>query len=201
MRLSELWRGLTGFYNDLLPVGLFRVSRTSAIYVFGFGWPASSRRQMEFVKESFICAAPEKVFAFHEQTDALRLLTPPWEKSRVVQTARISEVGSQAIIEANIFGPIKSRWIAEHTEYNPPYSFEDIQIRGPFRSWRHRHLIKPNENGAVLRDEITFEPPLGVVGRLLAGGLIKRRLERLFDYRHDVTRRACEEHFVDPFPL
>jgi hypothetical protein len=159
-----------------------------------FGWPIFLRQRLvKFIKESIIRASPERVFAFHEKPEALRMLTPPWEKSRVVQTAKISAVGSQAIIEVNIFGPIKTRWIAEHTEYNPPFSFEDVQRKGPFRSWRHRHLIKPHENGAVLRDEITFEPPLGVVGRLLAGELIKRRLERLFDYRHDVTRRACEE--------
>ncbi len=121
------------------------------------------------------------------------MLTPPWERSRVVQTAKISEVGSQAIIEASIFGPLKMRWVAEHTEYNPPFSFEDVQRKGPFRSWRHRHLIKAYENGAVLRDEITFAPPLGIVGGWLAGGLIRRRLQRLFDYRHEVTRLACEE--------
>jgi ligand-binding SRPBCC domain-containing protein len=154
---------------------------------------------VNFIKESVIRAPPQSVFAFHEQADALQLLTPPWERSRVVQTAKISDVGSRAIIEANLFGPLKARWVAEHTEYNPPYSFEDIQIRGPFRSWRHRHLIKAHENGAVLRDEITFELPLGILGSWLAGGLIEKRLERLFEYRHEVTRRACEEHFVDPF--
>jgi ligand-binding SRPBCC domain-containing protein len=60
---------------------------------------------MRFVKESLIHARPERVFAFHEQPDALRLLTPPWERARVVQPALISAVGSRAIIEAPIFGP------------------------------------------------------------------------------------------------
>ena len=147
---------------------------------------------MLFVKESFINAAPERVFAFHEQPGALSLLTPPWEKSRVIKSARISEVGSQAIVEANILGPIKTRWVAEHTEYNPPFSFEDVQRKGPFRSWRHRHLIKKHDEGSLLRDEITFEPPLGFLGRWLAGPLIQKRLERLFEYRHEVTRRWCE---------
>lgn len=148
---------------------------------------------MRFIKESFIRASPERVFSFHEQADALQMLTPPWEKSRVIQAARISEVGSQAIIEANILGPLKARWIAEHTEFNPPFSFEDVQRKGPFRSWRHRHLIEPHKDCSLLRDEITYELPLGFVGRLLARGLIQKRLQRLFDYRHEMTRRWCED--------
>jgi ligand-binding SRPBCC domain-containing protein len=150
---------------------------------------------MLFVKESLIKASPERVFGFHERQDALALLTPPWENARIVQTARIAEVGSQAIIEARLFGPIKVRWVAEHTVYCPPHSFEDVQLRGPFRSWRHRHIVETHPDGAILRDEITYEPPFGRLGKLVAP-LIEKRLERLFAYRHEVTRECCERSEV-----
>jgi ligand-binding SRPBCC domain-containing protein len=87
---------------------------------------------MRFVKESLIRAPPEKVFAFHEQPHALRLLTPPWQSSTIVQPALIAAVGSRAIIETAVFGPWRMRWIAEHTTYNPPHMFEDVQIEGHF---------------------------------------------------------------------
>lgn len=147
---------------------------------------------MRFVKESFIRATPERVFGFHEQPNALKLLTPPWEKAQVIQTASISQVGAQAIVEARILGPLKTRWVAEHTEYNPPFSFEDVQRKGPFRSWRHRHVIGPHKLGAFLRDEITFELPFGRIGFWLASSFVNKRLRNLFDYRHEITRRWCE---------
>lgn len=147
---------------------------------------------MHFVKESLIHATPERVFAFHEQPDALRLLTPPWERARVVQSALISAVGSRAIFEAPIFGPLKTRWVAEHTVYDPPRLFEDVQISGPFRKWRHRHIVEPHPEGAILRDEIDYEPPLWIVGRLMAPFVIEPRLRKLFAFRHEVTRRSCE---------
>lgn len=147
---------------------------------------------MRFIKESVIRASPERVFAFHEQTDVLNLLIPPWENARVVQPARISEAGSQAIIETRIFGSFKARWVAQHTVYDPPHLFEDVQLKGPFRSWRHRHIIEAHPDGAVLRDEIDYEPPLGFVGRALAPVLIAGRLEKLFNHRHEVTRCWCE---------
>ena len=147
---------------------------------------------MHFLKQSLIHASPERVFAFHEQDNALELLSPPWETARVIQHAKISDVGSRAIIETNIIGPIKTRWIAEHTVFQPPHLFEDVQIKGPFRSWRHRHIINGHPEGATLRDEIEYEPPLGILGRMLAPLLIERRLCKLFEYRHQVTREWCE---------
>lgn len=147
---------------------------------------------MQFVKESVIRASPERVFAFHEQANALSLLLPPWESARVIQAAKISEVGSQAIVETKILGVISVRWVAEHRLYDPPRMFEDIQVEGPFRSWLHRHEVEPHADGAVLRDQIDYEPPLGFLGRAFAPLLVERRLKKLFDYRHEVTRQWCE---------
>ena len=147
---------------------------------------------MRFVKQSLIPASPRLVFEFHEQPNVLTLLSPPWESARVVQSAKISEVGTQAIVETGILGPIKVRWVAEHTLYDPPHAFEDVQVKGPFRSWRHRHIVEPVSGGAVLRDEIDYEPPFGFLGRLVAPILIEKRLQKMFDYRHEVTRQWCE---------
>jgi ligand-binding SRPBCC domain-containing protein len=148
---------------------------------------------VRFVKESLIQAEAERVFAFHELPDALAGLTPPWEKSRVIQPAPDLHAGSIAIVETKLFGLFPVRWVARHTLYDPPRMFEDVQVRGPFHSWRHRHIVEPHESGALLRDEVEYEPPLGFIGRLFAPTLIVPRLERLFEYRHQVTREWCEK--------
>src|SRR3954469_16737237 len=147
---------------------------------------------MNFVKESLIKAQPERVFAFHELPDALARLTPPWEKARVISAAPDLRAGSTAVVETKLFGLFPVRWVAEHTLYDPPRMFEDVQTSGPFRRWRHRHIIKPHEEGALLRDEIEYAPPLIFLGRMTAPLLIEPGLRRLFDYRHEVTRRWCE---------
>lgn len=148
---------------------------------------------MQFIKESIIKAAPERVFAFHALPDAIERLIPPWENATVLQKADISKIGSRAIIEQKIFGLIRSRWIAEHTKYEPPDFFEDIQISGPFKSWRHEHIIRAHETEAILRDEIHYEPPFWVLGRLAAPFLIVPKLEKMFNYRHQVTKDWCEK--------
>jgi ligand-binding SRPBCC domain-containing protein len=148
---------------------------------------------MRFIKESIILATPERVFEFHEQTNVLSLLIPPWESARIIQPARISKVGAQAVVEMKVFGPFSMRWVAEHTVYDPPHRFEDVQVKGPFRSWRHQHIVEPHANGAILRDEIDYEPPFGFLGRAIAPVLIQQRLKKVFDYRHEVTREWCEQ--------
>jgi ligand-binding SRPBCC domain-containing protein len=147
---------------------------------------------MKFVKESLIAARPERVFAFHELPDALARLAPPWEKARVIQPAPDLHVGATAIVETRLFGLFPVRWVAKHTLCDPPRMFEDVQVSGPFHSWRHRHIVEPHQDGAILRDEVEYEPPLGFIGRLSAPLLVVPRLRRLFDYRHQVTRKWCE---------
>ena len=147
---------------------------------------------MRFVKESVIRCTPERVWEFHELPDAFQRLVPPWEKVKVIKQADISEIGSRTIIESRILGPFKVRWVAEHTAYDPPSMFEDVQISGPFKAWRHRHIIEPHPDGAVLRDEVEFEPPGSIFGIAAAPSLIYPRLEKMFDHRHRVTRRWCE---------
>ena len=147
---------------------------------------------MEFVKESVINAEPGRVFAFHQLPDALERLIPPWEKVKVVQKADISKIGSRTIIESRILGPFKVRWVAEHTAYDPPRSFEDVQISGPFRAWRHKHIVKPHPDGAILRDEVEYEMLIPIFGPLAAPMAVTPRLKKMFDYRHMVTREWCE---------
>jgi ligand-binding SRPBCC domain-containing protein len=148
---------------------------------------------MQFVKESIIRCTPEKVFAFHELPDAFERLVPAFETVKIVQRADISKIGSRTILESTIFGPIKVRWVAEHTAYDPPRMFEDTQVSGPFKSWRHRHIVLPHPDGAILRDEVEYEPPGGFLGRLAAPAAVIPRLEKMFAYRHEVTRKWCEE--------
>lgn len=147
---------------------------------------------MQFIKESVIKAAPEKVFAFHELPDALERLTPPWENVEVIQKADISEIGSQAILKMKIFGIFPVEWIAEHTRYQPPRLFQDVQISGPFSKWEHTHIVKPHDDGAILRDEINYEPPFWIFGRIAAPFAVEPKLEKMFAYRHEVTQKWCE---------
>ncbi|MFN3166461.1 MAG: SRPBCC family protein [Phycisphaeraceae bacterium] len=147
---------------------------------------------LRYVKQSVIEATPREVFEFHESPNALTLLIPPWEHMRVVESAGSLRPGSRVVVKGRK-GIVPMKWVAVHTEYAPPNLFADKAESGPFRYWYHRHhMLDDGRGGTVLRDEVAFLPPLGVVGRVLGGWLVLRQLEKMFAYRHETTKRVVE---------
>jgi ligand-binding SRPBCC domain-containing protein len=145
-----------------------------------------------FEKRTRIAAPPEEVFAFHERPDALERLTPDWARARVIEKTPGIKAGARVVLEMAI-GPIKQRWVAEHTAYEEGRSFHDRQVSGPFAKWEHTHLFEPDgEGGTWLIDRVEYELPLGALGRLFGGGFVRGQMTRLFELRHSVTREACE---------
>ena len=144
---------------------------------------------MQFIQESIIPAPVEAVFGFHERPDALARLTPPWERVTVIQPPTSLEVGTVVILRQRL-GPLPITIVAEHVAYEKIVRFEDVMRKGPFRRWHHKHLFFPHPEGCRLRDEIEYEAPLGPLGRAVDGLLVRPRLQKMFDYRHEVTRAA-----------
>jgi hypothetical protein len=147
---------------------------------------------VRFVKQSRIRASAATVFGFHERPDAFRLLQPPWQPAEIVLPPTSLEVGTRVIIRVKL-GPVWQTIESVHVAHEPGRSFTDRMVRGPFARWEHEHVVTPDgEAHSVLTDRIEYELPLGALGKLAGGWFAKRSLERLFDYRHDVTRRICE---------
>lgn len=147
---------------------------------------------MHFVKESVIQASAETVFAFHEAPDAFERLQPPWQTTEIVQPPTSLEVGTRVILKIKV-GPLWQTVVAEHVAYEPGKMFADRMLKGPFPKWLHKHIITPrDENECLLTDDIEYGLPLGVLGRTFGGWFARRNLERLFEFRHRVTREACE---------
>ena len=151
---------------------------------------------MKFVKTSTIRAPAATVFAFHEAPDAFARLQPPWQKSEIIKPPTSLQVGTIVVLRTKV-GPFWQTIEAEHVAYEPGVMFADRMNRGPFARWLHRHIV--SERGpedCTLTDDIEYELPLGAVGRLLGAGIARRQLEKLFAYRHEITRQACETRGV-----
>lgn len=136
----------------------------------------------------------KSAFAWHEREGALDRLIPPWEQVQVA--SRSDGVKDGARVElVNRLGILRLRWIAEHCDYRPPEQFRDIQLSGPFALWEHTHRFEPGPSDcATLEDEVHYRLPGGVLGRLLGNQYVRNRIDRMFKYRHDVTRADLAAH-------
>lgn len=149
-----------------------------------------------FEKRSTLGAPARDVFAWHRRPEALRALVPPWERVVVEQVPASLGDGERAVLRMAI-GPFAVRWVAEHRGFvdrgDEGGEFTDVQVSGPFAAWTHRHRVAAAGPGAcTLEDRVEYELPFGRLGHALGGALVRRRLERMFAYRHDATRAAVE---------
>lgn len=146
-----------------------------------------------FIKRSRFPVSAERLFAWHAEPDVLERLTPPWERIRVVRrTGTIRDIGS--IIEIRVrIGIFWHTWIGEHTACNEGRMFRDSQIKGPFALWRHTHSFEPDGPSACyLEDRVEYALPMNALGRIVAGRFVRRKLDRLFSYRHEFTARTFQ---------
>lgn len=140
-----------------------------------------------------IDAPAEQVFDWHARPGAFERLTPPWEHVRVIERTGGIDTG-RIVIEARI-GPARVKWVAQHKDYLPGVRFRDVQESGPFAHWVHTHDVEPiSADACLLRDHIEYALPLGALGRALGGGMVRRKLDRLFAYRHRVTAADIASH-------
>lgn len=136
-----------------------------------------------------IPAAASKVFAWHEREDALQKLIPPGDPVKLVDRTGGIRDGARVVLEVGKF-PFRMKWVAVHDSYVEGRQFRDVQTSGPFHRWEHTHLIMPDGgNACILMDHVEYELPLGAVGQKFLTKFVHRRLDKMFDWRHQVTYR------------
>ncbi|MDB4339034.1 TIGR01777 family oxidoreductase [Rubripirellula sp.] len=135
-------------------------------------------------------------FAYHERPGALERLVPPWESVLIESSDQSLLPGSRVVLKAGVLG-VPIRWVAEHTQYEPPRSFSDTQLSGPFAVWNHHHSFEnlPDLSShpcCRLTDQVEYKLPLGFLGDLLGGRKAEKTIQQMFTYRHRVTRNDLE---------
>lgn len=141
-----------------------------------------------------IAAPAAEVFEWHSRPGALERLIPPWENIQVMQRSGGLEDGARTVIRM-MKGPLRLRWIAEHSEYREGESFVDKQVSGPFAAWRHAHRFLPADgDNSILEDEIDYRLPLGALSEAVAGGYVQRDIDRSFRFRHRRTADDLQRH-------
>ncbi len=122
-----------------------------------------------------------EVFDFFRDPRNLSGLIPGWLEFTLVGPRENLAVFEGAEFDYTIrWLGMRLKWRSRIDEYRPPERFADVQLVGPYRSWRHVHTFTPVSEGTLLGEEITYRIPLEAA---LAERLINRQLEEIFGYR------------------
>lgn len=130
----------------------------------------------------------EEVFEFFADAGNLERITPPELRFRIA-TARPIEMRPGTLIDyrLSLFG-VPFDWHTEITGWQPPRRFVDTQLAGPYRRWIHLHEFTDERGGTRMMDRVEYVLPLGRLG-LVAKPLVRRQLDRIFDYREQAIQR------------
>lgn len=88
---------------------------------------------------------------------------------------------------------LKIKWVTEITHVRNLEYFVDEQRVGPYTIWHHEHHLKKVANGVLMKDIVTYCPPLGIFGALMNAVVIRSKLNDIFDYRES----ALQKQFPD----
>jgi ligand-binding SRPBCC domain-containing protein len=72
-----------------------------------------------------------------------------------------------------------------------PKHFRDEQISGPFKLIVHDHYFSQNGECVIMKDDFSFESPLGALGRI-ANPVLKPYLTKLLTARNSVIKYYAE---------
>ena len=82
---------------------------------------------------------------------------------------------------------------SEITAMDRPAYFQDVMIRGAFRSMRHDHFFRAVSAGETeMIDVFWFEAPVPVLGRIIEVLVLRRYMQALLCERNAVIREFAE---------
>ena len=78
------------------------------------------------------------------------------------------------------------------TAYDNPRHFQDVMVRGMFRSFEHDHFFEPVEGGTLMRDRLRFAAPFGLVGVAVERLVLRAYFVNFLKARNEHIRRVAE---------
>lgn len=155
------------------------VTKNAADSRFGKGWTLSMQQ--------WLPRSPDDLFPFFADAGNLERITPNHLGFHIITPQPIDmHVGKLIDYKLRIRG-VPVRWTTEIVSWDPPQSFVDAQLKGPYRRWHHTHVFEAEQrdgiDGTLCHDTVDYHVPGGPLAPLVNRLLVQRDVESIFRYR------------------
>jgi ligand-binding SRPBCC domain-containing protein len=123
----------------------------------------------------------DEAFAFFSEARNLEAITPPWLGFEMLRAPDELRYGSLILYRLELYR-VPIHWLTRIADWQPPRSFADEELLGPYLLWEHTHRFSPVDGGTEIYDHVRYRVPGGVLAPLVQR-VVARWLERIFDYR------------------
>ena len=124
----------------------------------------------------------DEAFEFFADARNLEEITPPWLRFEVLHAPDQLGYGSLIHYRLELFR-VPVHWLTRIATWQPPRTFEDEQLAGPYPLWEHTHRFTPVDGGTEIFDHVRYRLPGGPLGPLVEKLLVRRWLDDIFDFR------------------
>lgn len=133
----------------------------------------------------------EEAWTFFSSPYNLQKITPSEMNFKIISPVNEPEIFEGLHIEYRL-SPILHipfYWTSVITNLRRPYSFTDIQKKGPYALWEHKHSFRDTDNGTEVTDEVKYALPLGIIGSIVNSLIINKQLRKIFDFRETELKK------------
>ncbi len=143
-------------------------------------------------KVQVINADIKQIWNFFSSPENLKDITPPQLGFQILSKSYGSEMYAGQIIEYTVkpLLGIALYWMTEITHIEPMKYFIDEQRFGPYTFWHHQHHFKETNDGVEMTDIVHYKIPFWLLGDIANSILVKKQLEKIFNYRKEITIKA-----------
>jgi ligand-binding SRPBCC domain-containing protein len=129
----------------------------------------------------------DETFAFFSDPQNLARITPP-SLDFVLTTSGPILMRAGARFDYRLrYRGLPLSWTSLIEVWEPNVRFLDVQVRGPYRLWRHEHGFEARDGGTSIEDRVEYELPFYPLGEVVHGLLVRPDLERIFAFRNAAT--------------
>jgi len=145
----------------------------------------------------------EQVFLFFANPNNLPRIMPPQLSPNILCLelkpppgspvgSPLAGTGSVAYLSVRMipFLPFRAPWVARIVEFEWNHHFADIQEKGPFKNWRHRHQfaseVRDGVNGTLVGDILDYEVGFGPLGAIAQKLFVGRQMQQTFVHRQKI---------------
>ncbi len=149
-----------------------------------------------FRTETLMPISIDEAWDFFSLANNLEKITPPevqFETITILGNTRLRN-GLRIHYKLRPLFNIPMKWETEIREVNAPVKFMDKQMKGPYAFWEHTHLFEEIPGGVRMTDEVAYALPLGWLGIFMHSIVVRKKLNKIFQYREGVVRQLFGEY-------
>src|SRR5215210_1090851 len=110
----------------------------------------------ELTDRFIVRSSIDRTWEFFSTAANLPLITPAWLRF-TMRTAAPVVIAQDALLNYTIrWMGVPVRWRTKIVDWDPPRQFTDLQVRGPYALWHHRHTFREGVGGVECCDRVIY---------------------------------------------